>query len=769
MKNGRINIGIMVNSIQNDYSTLMCQGAAVAAEELDANLLIIPGRELNAHWDNIEINRFECQSNVLYSYVTPSNIDVLLVSTGTVGFFLDYEHKKEFLERFKGIKVIALETRIDGFPSITFSLDGLREAIEHIINVHGKRKIAFLSGPRENSAAAERLELFRQIMKENGIEYDEKYIAYGDFTDYCEPVIEQFFDDCADDMPEAVCCANDSMVKSLKNVCVSRGIRIGQDLLVTGYDNAAFANVMVPPLTTVKSNIMTMGYRAVECAVEYHRTGVLEDQYVSTSLIVRQSCGCNPEAVRATETKGISYEYEKNQLADNIVSYIIKKSSLDIMPLSQVQALKKFIYKAYERFSEGKTFSSDEVSDMIEELMSDENMDFLTFDAINALMYALRKLALERAGDSNGVEQVYAVFERIFRYISLQFAEKSNSIENRMISDRFVFSRIADDMMDSGNDEAEALRLLMNDISLLHVKSCYIYLYHSSFFEISGEKVKMEDWKRPQHIYLKAVYENGKYVFPHPRDQRMQYDNFISHKFMPHGQRRTTVLQALYFNDEQYGIILLETSIGFLSEIMNISKQICTAIKLTQFMNQLEGALDDVRRANIRLSAESVTDQLTNVYNRRGFISESEKILRRFYGRHCSGAVLYADLDCLKTINDTFGHKEGDFAIRKVSELLTGSLRSSDVVGRVGGDEFVAFIMDIEKEQLDAICRRIRDSAAQFNAESDKPYNIGVSMGIYFFDTFDGETIDQLMSGADRDLYSSKQKKNRSVLKNPQN
>ena len=175
--------------------------------------------------------------------------------------------------------------------------------------------------------------------------------------------------------------------------------------------------------------------------------------------------------------------------------------------------------------------------------------------------------------------------------------------------------------------------------------------------------------------------------------------------------------------------------------------------------------LDNVEEANRKLSVESVTDQLTGIYNRRGFISESEKLLSGKREKTCSGAVLYADLDCLKVINDTFGHKEGDFAIRKASEILCSSLRKSDVVGRVGGDEFVAFIMDIDEKRIKTVCRRIQDLAESFNAVSDKPYNIGISTGMYIFSTADGETIDQLMSGADKDLYNNKKNKVKVVLK----
>ncbi|MBP1591086.1 MAG: GGDEF domain-containing protein [Oscillospiraceae bacterium] len=768
-KGKRINIGLFVNSIQNDYSTLVCQGAAVAAEELDANLLIVPGRELVNTWETREIKRFEIQNNILYTFVNSNNIDVLIVSIGTVASPLNESERKQFLENYKGLKVIALESDVEGYPSILYSMSGLRQEIEHFITVHGMRRIAFLSGPENNTVAEERADVYRQVMAEHELEVPDNYIAYGDFSDNCTDTVRAWFDEMNGNFPEVICSANDTMIRCVKEVCAERGIRIGTDLFVAGFDDAAFANVMVPPLTTVKSNVMTMGYTAVVSAVDYCKTGVFKKVSVDTMLITRQSCGCSPEAVRETETKGISLDVPKEKLIENILKYTVKKSSLDIMPQKQIRILREFLGFVYDRAvgPSASPITSSEMGKLVSELMCEENMDFFTFDAINAVAFAMRKVALEgNAGPKR--EVVFRVFERFFRSVSLQFAEKSQSIESRMIADRLVFSRIADDMMASGNNESESLRLLMNDIKQLHVKSCYLYLYNKSFDGLSQTSgiCSTNTWERPEHIYLKALYDNGSFVFPDHNEQKMRYDEFLTNKFFKDEYRRTMVLQALYFNCEQYGIILMESSsIGLMSEIMNISLQISTAIKLTQFMGQLTNALDNVEEANRKLSVESVTDQLTGIYNRRGFISESEKLLSGKREKTCSGAVLYADLDCLKVINDTFGHKEGDFAIRKASEILCSSLRKSDVVGRVGGDEFVAFIMDIDEKRIKTVCRRIQDLAESFNAVSDKPYNIGISTGMYIFSTADGETIDQLMSGADKDLYNNKKNKVKVVLK----
>ena len=109
-----------------------------------------------------------------------------------------------------------------------------------------------------------------------------------------------------------------------------------------------------------------------------------------------------------------------------------------------LNTLKKFISVVYERIISGSGFSKGEISSIIAELMNEENMNFFTFDSINALMYALKKLAHEKARPEETAE-VTLIFEKMFRSVALQFAEESHNIEKRMVADRFVFGRIAAD------------------------------------------------------------------------------------------------------------------------------------------------------------------------------------------------------------------------------------------------------------------------------------------------------------------------------------
>lgn len=107
---------------------------------------------------------------------------------------------------------------------------------------------------------------------------------------------------------------------------------------------------------------------------------------------------------------------------------------------------------------------------------------------------------------------------------------------------------------------------------------------------------------------------------------------------------------------------------------------------------QQEG-IEQMSENNQRLAEISKTDQLTGLYNRWGFVESVQAITKKpmNYGKEIM--VLYADMDNLKIINDKFGHDEGDFSIKEIASILKDAFRSTNIVARFGGDEFVAFAL----------------------------------------------------------------------------
>src|SRR5204863_7300537 len=115
------------------------------------------------------------------------------------------------------------------------------------------------------------------------------------------------------------------------------------------------------------------------------------------------------------------------------------------------------------------------------------------------------------------------------------------------------------------------------------------------------------------------------------------------------------------------------------------------------------------KRAEAALQSMSLVDELTGLYNRRGFLAVTEQHLASIRRNHKMPVVLYADLDGLKKINDTHGHHEGDRAIVKTAEIFKDTFRTSDIVARLGGDEFIALAGIGEEESTETLTTRLQD------------------------------------------------------------
>jgi diguanylate cyclase (GGDEF)-like protein len=152
----------------------------------------------------------------------------------------------------------------------------------------------------------------------------------------------------------------------------------------------------------------------------------------------------------------------------------------------------------------------------------------------------------------------------------------------------------------------------------------------------------------------------------------------------------------------------------------------------------------------------SLIDDLTGLYNRRGFLSLglAHRHLAQRAGRRF--VLLYADLDGLKEINDTFGHREGDTAIVKAGEILRATFRHSDVVARLGGDEFVVLAVEAANDTDQQLLLRLRRQVDQFNLGSRLPYDVSLSAGVAGFDHASRLALEEMIDQADRALYAEK-------------
>src|SRR5688572_8989683 len=161
----------------------------------------------------------------------------------------------------------------------------------------------------------------------------------------------------------------------------------------------------------------------------------------------------------------------------------------------------------------------------------------------------------------------------------------------------------------------------------------------------------------------------------------------------------------------------------------------------------------ELEKANSRLHNLSVTDTLTGLNNRRGFMILATGLLK--FARRAGHplCLLYIDMDSLKHINDTLGHAEGDTALTHFAEILTETFRDSDVIGRLGGDEFVVLTVDTTENDLVSIQARLQDSLDAYNLQSTRGYALSFSLGIIRVDLDSTLSMEALLAQADAAMY----------------
>jgi two-component system cell cycle response regulator len=173
------------------------------------------------------------------------------------------------------------------------------------------------------------------------------------------------------------------------------------------------------------------------------------------------------------------------------------------------------------------------------------------------------------------------------------------------------------------------------------------------------------------------------------------------------------------------------------------------ALKLALARHKRAGALE----------TQSLTDDLTGLNNRRGFLVNGEQQLALARRNQQPIAVLFVDLDDFKRVNDKFGHAEGDRALIETANVMKRSMRDSDVKARIGGDEFVGLAINASEQSVSPIRTRLENALKAINRERQLPYDLTFSVGIFHCPAEDESSVEQLLARADALMYEDKRRK----------
>lgn len=171
----------------------------------------------------------------------------------------------------------------------------------------------------------------------------------------------------------------------------------------------------------------------------------------------------------------------------------------------------------------------------------------------------------------------------------------------------------------------------------------------------------------------------------------------------------------------------------------------------------LQVEIAERKKLEEKFRTASITDELTGLLNRRGFLVIAQKQVDIAKRDKRNFSILYMDLNEMKKINDEFGHKEGDQALVDIATILKKTYRASDSIARMGGDEFIVLITDPHSSTIEkTVAQHIQDNLRIHNQQTEKGYRLAVSMGMVHYDPERPCSLEELLARADELMYQHK-------------
>jgi diguanylate cyclase (GGDEF)-like protein len=228
---------------------------------------------------------------------------------------------------------------------------------------------------------------------------------------------------------------------------------------------------------------------------------------------------------------------------------------------------------------------------------------------------------------------------------------------------------------------------------------------------------------------------------------------------MPLGMLVSLVVVALYTQRFGRRIARTESVAHLLDEGMPLGEPSSSNDELGKLERVLIRSGTRVVELQGELRRMGTSDALTRLMNRRGFIPSAEHQLDVAKRTHQPMALVFLDLDRLKTVNDTLGHAAGDGMITEAAYVMGQTFRASDLIGRVGGDEFCVLFMTESEDTGRVALARLQEMVDETNDQDGRPFILSFSAGLAMFDPEQPSTLDEMMAIADERMYENKRAK----------
>ncbi|MBU3145037.1 GGDEF domain-containing protein [Clostridium sp. CF012] len=763
--NRRKTIGVLINSFDGFYQSPVCRGIRKVAQERNFDVLFFAGGALDSPL------RDEAKQNVIYNLVNKGKLDGLIICPGLLLNYIGLNKFIQFLEPYRNIPMVSIGIDIEDIPSVVFdNRECMHLMVNHLIEHHNYSKIAFITGTSLNAEAVMRFQGYKDALKEHNIPFDADLTVEGDFHELSAAKAINELMVHRNKKPEVIVASNDEMAIEAFYTLKRIGIEVGRDIALTGFDNVEAARSFTPAFTTIEQPIFEMASQAAKFIdTILDGQSVPQCTYLKGKLIVRESCGCfailkNKASLtlKPISRKDTVYFKECKKLEEYltvqqnpIVDLVLRELGIPVVDILEYKAIIINLLNAFIRDIKGKIIEGEFIAAFKKLLFNSIFVKKLDYPW-NEALYATRNFVLS---DINNFE-VLRIADEISYLASILIG---NTINKGQSIQQFTFKRMyigTRDIMREFNtipNLQELTKVIITAMSWYEIKQCYLCVYDtpvtSSFHE---------NFNLPTKAKLILGYNEGKLA-------DMQYldtQDILPEEFIYQEKRNDLIFFPLVSGEDYFGYIAFDMNAVDEFVYETFREQISNTLKIQMLFDerikaedQLNLAVIELEKRNGELKNSYVIDELTGIFNRRGFYMHGGSLYKAATITGGKAIMCFGDMDGLKKINDTYGHREGDEAILTTALLIKESFGTDDIVARIGGDEFIIIAANKStKNEINTIIEVINLNFEKYNSISNKPYNLSISFGFSVYSPDVSLTFEQLIQDADKELYKQKKK-----------
>jgi signal transduction histidine kinase/DNA-binding LacI/PurR family transcriptional regulator/AraC-like DNA-binding protein len=546
----RPTIGFLTALLRDQYATVTWSGVMDVARERDVNVLNLVGSRLGSPVT------LEAPAQVMFDLVDPAMLDGLVVFSEMLYHFVSVPELKQFLSRYASVPMTSIGV-VDGIPSVMLDLElGMRGMMDHLIEMHGYRRLAYLSGPAGEQTAEALYRGYLQALTAHGIPFDPDLVtpplpSWGLMVgaDGVRELIDERQLRPGLDFECIVGCA-DWEILQVVEMLQSRGVRVPYDVAVTGFNNLEPARLASPSLTTVDRQIAELSRRATEMLLDMlDGQSVPQKELLPPELKVRRSCGCIPETVRQAASSATvsvalpgdtSSQWDRERIIAEVAhagrpSVVGHVSGLDTHWAEHM--VDSFVTEL-DGHSPGLFLIT------LEEVLRQIIAADCRVTAWQGVLSAMRRCMRPCLHNAASVERAEDFWQQARTLIG-DFAERDQGRRRLNAAKQVQILSDISQALITTFDVSELMEVLARDLPQLGIPGCYLALYDNP--------AQPTAWAR----LLLAYDQRGRIALDHG-GERFPARALVPPDLFRADWRRDLVGLPLHFHEEQLGFVILE-------------------------------------------------------------------------------------------------------------------------------------------------------------------------------------------------------------------